>query len=80
MTDKQYKGILEAVERFGGLDPEAIDTAEQKQYAHSLVRQQVWSSAFNHVASSATCPKSDVAIRWADIALSAFDERFTPKP
>ena len=43
---------------------------------HEKQRRECWTAAYAAVASAYNCPTHEVALKWADNALKAFDERF----
>lgn len=45
---------------------------------HELMRRQVWRDAWAATANANDCKSTDVATRYADAALEAFDRRFPP--
>jgi hypothetical protein len=49
---------------------------ETAQNNHDALRKQLWIQAFTAVAGTINCLSEDVAIRYADNALKAFDEAF----
>ena len=49
---------------------------EFEKMMHEKMRKQVWLDAWCACASAFNCSQAEVATKWADKALAAFDERF----
>lgn len=54
------------------MSKEALSHEEQRKY--------LWVNAWISTANSPDCKKSNIATKWADEALKAFDERFPMSP
>lgn len=74
--------ISDTYEVLEWLDETADEYTELKQSHQPLytAREQVWLDAWHLLAKEFNCNNPDIAKKWADAALKAFDEQFTVIP